>query len=333
MRAALVLLLLGGCGANATSADGGADASMPVVLPLGTASAASASCPVAAAPGAVCQTLTVHCPGLDDLAATIAVTQPPGAPTGTVVLLGGAGGTVPFNSGFPGAYLQKGLRVVQISWAAAWQESTVGMKAAACRPATALKWVFDQAHKSDRTRGFCVQGHSAGAGTVAYALAHYGLEDVLDFALISAGPPYGRIDYGCAPSAYTGAPPDVCPELPAAGFSYSGSRVAVDLWENTSTCGEPSPPDADVARWAADSVVSPGADFDHPSTPVSAWFCANKPNETPGLGTFWLSQLTSMKTVTCVSDQCTGEAVFANPTALTDMVSAMTQGCVPRHGP
>lgn len=302
-------------------------------LPLGQVTDGGAiDCPMSASPGASCRAITVQCPGVPDLDATVAITLPEGDATGTVVLHRGADGTGLFDFGFPAAYLDAGLRTVQIAWASAWEgEGDGGVQACACRPATAFRWAFDDLHGGDVDTGFCAQGHSGGSGALAYALAHYGLEDTIDFAMFSAGPVFGRIDYGCEPSLYEPGSIAVCPELPMAGYDYGENAGNVDRWMGTQTCGAPygEASQQDIDAWASNSIVSDGADYDYPQTVLAFWECATNPNGTPGLGAFYMEQLASDYSVTCQVDDCMGEPPW--PGGFDAMVAEMTVGCVPRH--
>ena len=104
--------------------------------------------------------------------------------------------------------------------------------------------------------------------------------------------------------------------------------------EGTTTCGADGGAAisaADIATWTRDGVVSAGAAYDYPLTPVSAWYCVNQPNETTGLGLFYVQQITSSATIHCGGGSCSGEGVYADPTNFQDMVDDMIAGCVPRH--
>jgi hypothetical protein len=106
----------------------------------------------------------------------------------------------------------------------------------------------------------------------------------------------------------------------------------VNSIEGTTSCGsDAGASSAEIAKWAADSVVSPGASYDYPLTPLSFWYCSNSPNETTGLGSFLTEQVTSSATVTCAGGACLGEPVWTDPTNFANMVSDMVAGCVPRH--
>lgn len=261
----------------------------------------------------------------------------PAAPVGTVVMIFGGGGNQFFDQGFPAGYLGKGLRVVQLQFTGGWLNAGgQGIKAAACRTSTMIRWAFDNVHGQDTSEGFCAHGHSGGSGAVSFAVAHYGLADILDYVTVDAGPVFGRIDYGCEPSlAGTGGTTrSVCPEIPSGPFNYGGAGPAIiDPAEGTTTCGMPngdSSP-ADQSKWANDSVVSAGADYDYPQTELGFWYCGNNPNEASGQGSFFVEQVTSAKTVTCVTGACAVEPAWTDPAAKLAMIDAMGAGCVPRH--
>lgn len=332
-----LLLVAGACGG-----DGAPRGDMPGgdgARPLGTvAVVGSTPCPPGAVPGASCQTISVSCPGIGDLSAFVATTTPAGASVGTVVLHGGGGGlSLDFQGGngsrFGGDLVRAGYRVVQIAWTSPWEQTQAdGILLAACRPATAFRWVFTDLHRGDRQHGFCALGSSAGSGALSYALAHYGLGATFDQVQLVAGPPFGRIDYGCAPTTYAGPARNVCPELTDSPIAYDADEAQlVGGWENTpGRCGTETPLPADLARWEADSVVSPGATYAYPLTPVRFYYCATLPNGTPGLGSFYLDAITSARSVQC-GTRCADEGAMLDPTIYATMLADMQAGCTPRH--
>jgi hypothetical protein len=283
--------------------------------------------------GAMCTKVTVSCPGLLDAQATIGVTEPVVPAIATVILHNGGGGTTIFDNGFPDALVARGVRSVQVTWVTDWPVPA-GAKVSACRPASVFRWLFDEIHGGDRTRGFCALGHSGGSAAVAYALAFYGLGDHLDFALLNSGPPLGRIDYGCEPDLYTGGPRYLCPEIPDAKYDYESSRwEEIDRIEATASCGEPWEDStvSERARWESDSLVSTGAVFDYPQTPLAFYYCSTEPNSAVGLGSFYLEQVTSSKVVHCIGGECTGEGTYRDPLGFAQMVNDLVTSCVPNH--
>ena len=314
----------GTSGGSGGSGGGGASGSAP--RPLGTVTgampgSADGPCPS----GALCTTMTVICPGIDNLQAVVAVTQPAGNAKGTIFVHGGGGGDMFYGANVD-EYVSGGFRVAQVRWISDWEQTTTkGIKVAACRPATALQWVFENVHGRDRTSGYCAVGFSGGSGALSYSLAHYGAEAILDYVALAAGPPFGRLDYGCAPSTYMGPPRALCPELADAPIALPAAKI--DAWANTTTCGDASPAASDLAKWAEDSVVSPGADYDYAQTVVSFWDCATNPNGTTGGAYFYSREIVSTRSVTCPTT-CSGENLGTAGFAV--QLEAMRSGCVPR---
>jgi hypothetical protein len=133
----------------------------------------------------------VSCPSIPAAAATLRITSPTGARTGTIVLTTGGSGTL-FNGDVGlgrqmiASFVADGLRVVELAWQ---QPGTWGgpqARTLACRYATAARWIYDNLHAG---RLFAAQGTSGGASQVAFALAHYGLNDIIGLADLGSGPP------------------------------------------------------------------------------------------------------------------------------------------------
>lgn len=289
-----------------------------------------APCGAGAPMGAVCKHVTVQCPGIAELGATVAIVDPAdaGAQLATIIGFAGGGGDAFYGTGAAQLAAKGTYRLVLPKWDSDWETSADGILAAACRPATLISWVFDNLHGASKTKAFCGTGFSGGSGAMSYALAHYGREDVLDYVALAAGPPFGRLDYGCAPATYAGPPRVLCPLLQDAVVPLSDK---IDTWENTKTCGAASPSVDDLLKWARDSVVSPGADYDYPKTVVDFFDCTNMPNGTTGGAFFYSSKITSTHTVHCfdkANDECSGEALGKGVNVLVD---EMVAKCVPRH--
>ncbi|MEJ7728393.1 MAG: hypothetical protein WKG00_04180 [Polyangiaceae bacterium] len=335
-----------GAGAGGSSSGGGA---APTALPLGTISDQGATeCvikgPGTLLPGAACRKLMVDCPDIEPLGAVVAVVAPDN-PKGTIVLHDGGGGETFFGrNDLVQRYLDAGFRIVEMEWDSAWEASAShpSIKSAACRPATVMQWVFDEIQGGSRTEGFCGQGQSGGSGVMSYALAAYGLGDILDYVMITSGPPFGRMDCGCGSTAADCAIPDgFCPELTSeaiAAANHLPSKVAD--WEGIETCG-PGATDEDYAKYRADSVASPDALFEYPQTLVDAFYCAMNPNPTPAGGALFLSKVTTeggAKPAVHCSPSCSVESIYQADNALSDgtlvsdaMVDLMTSKCTPRH--
>ncbi len=329
----------GSAGPDSATADASATHDSGTSRPLGTVAeiAPGSACPR----GTLCRGIRVTCPGAEDIDGVVAVADPAGvALKGTIVTHIGGGGTgFLFQQPVIARYQAAGFRIAAISWAKPWEEITSGtrsIKAAACRPATAFRWVFDVVHAKSRTLGFCAQGQSGGAGAVSYALATYGLEGILDHAVLTQGPPFGRMDCGCGSTKDGCASvPALCPEIASPVLPLPGPTI--DTWAGTTTCGTPGVTDADLTRLRDDSSAWNDGDFDYPKTHLSGWFCAQRPNGTTGGGAFFLGRVTPKPKVFC-SPSCAVESIYDAANTLTggkNVVDAMTDEmiaeCVPRH--
>ena len=305
-------------------------------LPLGTVTVLGpATCLSGVTQGASCRSVSVSCPGLSDLTATLSEAFPKVTAKGTIILLSGGGGTGFLNSGFANRYLIDGFRVVQLAWTTDWEDTSgAGLTSASCRGATVFRYVFDNVQKGDRTTGFCAQGSSGGGGAIAYSLAQYGLADYFDYVVIAAGPGVARLDYGCDKALYTGAPLNLCSQLTNAPFAFTNGGK-VNNWENTTTCAAKNPLQSDIDRWAADSIVTTGANFSYPKTSMSWFMCVTPPvNNSTGEGKFLIDAVVpknSPPDVNCYSGVCQGEAVWQDTNAFNKTHSEMLSKCVANH--
>ena len=150
--------------------------------------------------GDQCKRAVVTCPGIDDAAVNLRVT---GAGTkGTILLATGGGGTRWYRVGEEGAsinammdtLLDDGYRLVEIAWVepGVW-EGPGGTISLACRSATAFEWVHENVHQGGL---LAAQGNSGGSAQIAFSLAYYGLDEILDLANLSGGPPPCPISTG-----------------------------------------------------------------------------------------------------------------------------------------
>jgi hypothetical protein len=305
-------------------------------LPLGTVTVLGpATCLSGATSGAACTSVSVSCPGIPDLTATLSEAFPQKTARGTVTFVSGSGGTTFFNSGFPNRYLAAGFRVVQLGWTTDWEDTGgIGLTSASCRNATLFKYVFDNVHNGDRNTGFCAQGSSGGGAAIAYSLSQYGMSDYFDYVVIAAGPGVARMDYGCDKSLYTGPPLNLCSQLTNAPYVYFGGGKE-NSWENTTTCDAKHPLQSDIAKWAADSIVTTGANFTYPKTSMSFFMCVTPPvNNSTGEGKFLIDQVVPKNNppdVNCYSGVCKGEAVWQDKNAFNATQAEMLSKCVANH--
>lgn len=282
-------------------------------LPLGNIDPGSItklqSCSSGYYSGMTCFTGKVQaCPNADDLGFTYGFENPDGEIAGTIVFLDGGGGTGPFgDSSYAQTYLQQGYQVVYLAWDNDWEftNGTSGnsIKAAACRPATFLQYVYQNLNPKG---GMCAQGASAGSGAVAYSLAWYGASSYLDNVELLSGPVFSDIEQGCVvPNAST---VEVCangqygcdgaqwPDSPA---YVNGDETQVSSWSGISGCsGRQTTTASGNAAWKQMSIVD-GTDnpsFDYPQTAMAGWLCSNDnfvQNNSAAEGEFFYQQFTS----------------------------------------
>jgi len=296
-----------------------------------------ATCPAGKTQGAACTSVSVSCPRVPDLTATVSEAFPAGTAKGTIILVNGGGGTTFFNSGFANTYLNDGFRVVQLAWTTDWEDAGgVGLKGASCRNATIFRYMFYTVQAADRSSGFCAQGTSGGGAAIAYALAQYKLSDYFDYVVIGAGPGVARLDYGCDKSLYTGPVLNLCPLLTNAPYAFT-SGVKVDTWESTTTCTAKQPLQSDIDKWTADSLVTTGANYSYPKTAMSWFFCVTPPvNNSTGEGKLLIDQVLPKNAppdVNCYSGVCKGENVWQDKAAFNATHAEMLSQCVPNHQP
>jgi hypothetical protein len=324
----------------ATEVDASIIDAPPAASKLGTVSNVVdlAACPRDAPLGSTCKRLTVGgCAGIEDqpIEATIAIVATIGsAAKGTVVHFSGGGGQGFRNTGVE-AYRTAGFLNVLVSWATDWEQTKAeGIRTAGCRPSTVLKWIFDEPklHAASRTRAFCGEGFSGGAGQLGYALAHYGMSEYLDYVNALSGPPFGRIDLGCdgdAPATAVVCGATVTTRLPR----------KLDAWENIQPplfCGATGVPAAELARWKADSIAI-GGTYAYPNTQVAFFACTNQATAVTALGKLYFDEVAaasggdlSRASYACYTqaDGCLGENLG---TGARDAERSLIANCVPRH--
>ncbi len=369
--------------APATDAGAPVDAASVTVLATGTVSNVSyrAACsagvgkPVGAAqPDFRCAQITVSCPGLDDAVAEVALTPTSaGTSKGAIVTHSGSEGLTFEAGSFQQQLAALGWDLGQIAWDAPWEcpkhigaacavdpapaATRLGLKDAACRPATVIKWIHEQAQRPDGSafwttgRPFCGTGGSAGSGVFWFSLAHYGLSSEIDYALLTASSPFGRVEVGCDPSYATTRIQPACqnvtaPDVPlnydSAGSGTDpngGAAPALDKWFSTQGC-DAAPTADDLALYARNSILSPGADYGF-ATPVSTYDCVDPKtvNVVPGLGQYVFAavhandpQSVKFKSECVVTGPsgngtCSGEGALQDPTALANAVADLDTNC------
>jgi len=275
--------------------------STPVACPSGFLSGTSY--------GMTCYKATItSCNNTEDLGFTYGYATPSNQVLGTIVLLTGAGGQDANQESekpnFATFYFNQNYRVVQLAWDKDWEDATNGMtgsgvpahdiKAAACRPATFLRHVYDKIYTAG---GMCAQGYSGGSGALGYALAWYGAT-YLDKAELLSGPVFSDIEQGCVKPAPT-SPVTVCSGSPTwcqlgtppgppyqapwpQSPTYSGHPMnSMKTWTGDGTCvsGDPNTGVTSATsnqKWLAMSIVdgTSNPSFSYPHTVVTGFVCA-----------------------------------------------------------
>lgn len=155
-----------------------------------------------------CWAVEVGCPALvEPEGARLMINEPAGAVRGTALFMTGGGGQGFWrNFGVDAARVLgelqgEGFRTVEIAWDRGWligaSGAVEGHAALACKPATLANWIHERLQEDRPDLAFCATGNSGGSAQVSYMLSHYGLDEILDLAIPSGGPPMGRMDLGC----------------------------------------------------------------------------------------------------------------------------------------
>jgi hypothetical protein len=300
---------------------GGSSGSVPpsggatggTALPLGTfsATAAGGRCPS----GEHCQGFQVACPGVRQPASgTLAIGDQTGTPRGLVVFFSGGKGTGFLGTedpsamaGFLSGLHQSGLKTVRVAWQSPWLFSSpgeqIGPTLLGCRPATAVKWVHDNlyaplgVHPSVGACGFCVAGDSGGSSEAAFPLVDYGLEGIINAAVLIAGPVHTGLAPGCLHQGSS-----------ASGLWYTGFSAPIIDGSYGFFSGGPcqSHDPAYTSKWQADSMDTGGRDFAYPTTRVVFIFGANDSSAGPPHGRLLLAKLQFAKTPMASAETVTG---------------------------
>ncbi len=329
------VLIVGFLSANATSAHASQNK-------IGTANVNSSNCPATGLADGTCYRVVISdCPQAEsDFAAAIKINEAPnpGLLRGTVFFTTGGTGQAFYDfdtdylgdTSCPGSNC--GLMVVQSINAANYRTVQVGFvdpqglisepdgwltgpavdgpRALACRYATLVHAVWSILLQQDNTHPVCATGNSGGGALVAYAITQYGMGNdsgpgpILALAMPTSGPPYGRIDHGCAGAA---APVLTvsCPVGTPISEDYGLQTAAdyVDPAYPSDVCTVDIDRDGKKAdnSFHFDSVLS--TDFPSPSykTVVRSLFGSEDLTAAVPLGQEWYDAIKSAKTAACVA--------------------------------
>lgn len=163
-----------------------------------------------------------------------------------------------------------GYMIVQVRWKVNWLISSPGNDAGAAhlasRPATVIKYIYDEFYKplnipkQKGKSGFCITGNSGGSSQCAYTLAFYGLDNIVDVAVLTGGPPHSALNKSCMnrplEQGYWYTPDHRI--LTDEGFGFfdrNGPAIRSDS--------------SFVPRWSMASISSGGNDYFHPDTRIN----------------------------------------------------------------
>ncbi|MEX2458998.1 MAG: hypothetical protein WD770_08440 [Actinomycetota bacterium] len=252
------------------------DVGIEDALPLGTIAPDSFPegdpCP----DGHACRPFRVACPGVrEDARVSIAVAEPRGEARGAVALFSGGGGREWWvdegsTASFVSDLRDEGLAVVQIRWKDEWLGASSGEMAGphrlACRSATAIRWIHDEVYvplglaaPAPGRCGFCLSGSSGGASQITYALAFYGIADLVDVLVPTGGPPHAALAQGCLRD----------PAEEAYWYAGSSTQTIDTSWGFRGGGGPCVSNDPGFRpRWLEASVDLGGSDYAYPETRV-----------------------------------------------------------------
>ena len=181
--------------------------------PIGTVKVAkfAGTCP----DGYTCSGFDVNCAGQPaKLRGYYALGTHSGNPRGVIVAFAGGGGELWWTEQNPEVVpladelRAMGFIILQVRWSKVWSDSKArfdwGPAHAACRPATIIKHLYDTVYVPLEIQlthpgecGFCITGGSHGANQISYALAFYGLDQIVNAMIPSGGPPYSALAKSC----------------------------------------------------------------------------------------------------------------------------------------
>ena len=269
-----VVLALGAFGLDSkmVSRASGETITTSVGRPLGTftlGGATTSGCPS----GFTCNIFTVSVPGISQDAKGVIADWKPTVPTrGLIIFFSGDNGTSWWGKGstllpsFFQSLSNSGFELVQVAWSLSWLQAPtgepLGQQLLASRSATAIKWIHDNMYTVSSPGlghcGFCVTGNSAGASETAYVLSSYGLDNIIDAAIPTSGPPMAGIEKGC---------------LQVPGYQYAVSNAQlIDLSYGFSPqigggpCVSQDP--AFTPVWVENSNETGGTNYNYPTTRV-----------------------------------------------------------------
>jgi len=279
---------------------------------LGTIKASSVSCPATGLQAASCYALAITCPDIPDYTAYAKILTPSRPQVGTIIFsTGGDGNNIYEGYAYGTVTVQNvvaaGYEAAELTFGApfsdgpGWQHDVAGMgiRAASCRYATVVKWLYD----TTSSVPLCATGQSGGAQVIGEGLAHYGLGNYLKFAELTSGPPFGQETSACIDNVQ----PEVeyCSGTPV-GMGV-GLQNAIDFvnpaypgpWCSESMADHSTEHEA---QFLQDSVTSPDAVLSYPNTKIRFLFGGQDTSSAIRQGLNYQSQIVQPSGYACVED-------------------------------
>jgi len=278
---------------------------------LGTIRASAVSCPATGLQATSCEALDITCPDIPDYTAYVKILTP-SRQVGTIIFSTGGDGNDIYEDYTYGTLtvenvVAAGYEAVELTFGEpfsdgpGWQHDVAGMgiRAASCRYATVVKWLYD----TTISVPLCATGQSGGSQVIGEGLAHYGLGNYLRFAELTSGPPFGQEVYACID------------DIPAATEYCSGVVVGMGVGlQNAIDYVDPAYPGPwcsesmenhsteHEAQFLQDSVTSPDAVLSYPNTKIRFLFGGQDNSSAIRQGLNYQSQIVQPTTYACVED-------------------------------
>lgn len=191
--------------------------------------------------------LPIACQGIPVRDVFITEHNQPEEPRGTVILVAGGDGRSsycddPVRCETLQTLVTAGYHVIDVRYGGSRGWATYpgyGFRATMCVYNEAVRWIH--ANLAINPETVCVQGNSGGAMQIAVGLTHYGLDEIIDFAIPSAGPPVARSDL-------------LCRDL--VGFKPTTAAMVDRMMDwPQDTCGYEELDTAQIAALEADSIA------------------------------------------------------------------------------
>jgi hypothetical protein len=225
-----------------------------------------------------CVSFTVTCQDIVSITGKLAIGPAASATRGIAVFFTGGAGTEYYSdyqdvAGWMQGLRDSGVGIVQVKWDRNWWGHSSNLKAGlvnqSCRPATIIKYIHQTyyAPLGMGRKAFILTGNSAGSSQIAYSLAYYGLENIIDVAVLSAGPPHSALHKSCMNS------------LAEEDYWFNSSkRSEVDDSYGIRDNGPCLLSDSRwIPTWISDSVAYSGYDYHYPNTLVHQIIGAQDP--------------------------------------------------------